>query len=86
MILKDASKLAANIVGKGLVIFKILLKKIFELRLHYQVLGFIAMFILVSLLNYYSAKKQSNKKNLVGFISPSNFKIVFALLAKLVAI
>lgn len=37
--------------------------------------------MLILLLNHYFIEKQSNKRDLVGPVSPSNFEIIFTLLS-----
>ena len=44
------------------------------------------MFVLMPLLNYYAVKKQGGKKDLICFISPNDFKIVFTLLAETIVV
>lgn len=84
--MRNAFKLATNIIDKGLVASKVFLKKIFKLSLQYQIVDFRAIFILILLLNYYFIKKYDRKKDLIGFFGLSNFKKIFILLAKLVTI
>ena len=79
-------KLAKDAITKSSIIFKILLKKVFKFFLCYQIFGFKVMYILMSLLNYCFAKNQDSKKDLIVFIVFSNFKIIFILLTKLIAI
>lgn len=44
------------------------------------------MFILMTLLNHKSIEKYVGKKDLVSFLGPSDFEIVFALLAKAIVV
>ena len=44
------------------------------------------MLLLMLLLNYYCAKKQRGKKDLIWPISLDNFKMIFILLAKIIAV
>lgn len=44
------------------------------------------MFILLPLLDNHIIEKQDSKKNLLEYISISNFKIVFTLLAKMILV
>ena len=83
---KDTFELTKNAINKSLIIFKIFLKKVLEFSLHYQIVGFKATFILMLLLNHHFAKKQGRKKDLIRLISFNNFKIIFTLLKKLIAI
>lgn len=77
-------ELTKNAISKNLIIFKVFLKEIFVFIPHYQFFQFQAMFILMSLLNYYLLKKKSGKKNLVDCICPSNFEIIITLLVELI--
>lgn len=84
--MKDTFQLTANIVSKVPIVFKVFLKKLLELYLYYQVFGFKTMLILISPLYYYFIEKPSNKKDIIRLVSSSSFKIIFILLAKVVAI
>ena len=86
MILGDASELAADAVSKSLIVSKVLLEEVLELRSYHLVLSLKATFILVLLLNHQSAEEQKSKKDLVRLVGPSSFEIILTLLAKLVAI
>lgn len=80
------SELAASVVGEGPVVFMVLSEEILELGPRHRFLDFGATFMLVPLLNYYSAEKRGGKKDLVGPVSPNGFKVIFILLIELVAI
>lgn len=80
------SKFAINIISKNLIILKILLMKIFEFSLYYQIFGFIVTFILILLLNYHFIKEQDGKKDIVRPISPNSFKVILILLTKMVIV
>ena len=80
------SELAKDIVRESQIIFMIFLKKILEFFSHHQIVGLRAIFLLMPLLNYYSAEKQDGKKDLVRLISPSSFKIVFILLVETIVV
>lgn len=57
LMLKNASELAANAIGKALVVFKIFLKKIFEFGPCHSVLCFRVTFVLILSLNNCSVEK-----------------------------
>ena len=78
--------MAVDVIGKSLVVSKILLKKILELNPHHRVLDFGVTFMLVLLLDYCFTEKQSGKKDLIGPVSLSGFKVIFILLTEPVAI
>ena len=80
------SKLIKNAISKNLIIFKIFLKKIIELFLSYWIFDFRATLLLISLLKYCFVKKQNSKQNFICSINLSSFKIIFILLAKIIAI
>ena len=86
MVLRNASELAKDAVSKSLIIFKILLEKVFKLSLHHRVLDFGAMFMLIPSPNYRSTKKQGDKHDLIRPVSPNSFEVVLILLAEPVAI
>lgn len=69
-----------------LVIFKVFLKKIVELRLYYWVFSFRVIFMLVPLLDHHFTKKWDSKKDFVLLIDLNNFKIIIILLAKMVRV
>lgn len=79
-------KLAKDIISNNPIALKIFSKNFFEFSIYHQVLGSKAIFILILLLNYYSAKKQVGKNDLFGPVSPNNFEIIFIILEKTVAI
>ena len=58
-------ELAENAISKNPIISKVCLEKILEFLLRHQILGLKAMFLLVLLLNYFPAKKQGGKKDLI---------------------
>ena len=62
-------KLAKNAISISTIIFKVFLKKNFELFSHHCIFGFRIMLLLILLLNYCFAKKQGGKKDLILFIS-----------------
>ena len=84
--LKNTFELAKNTISKNLIIFNIFLKKILEFFLCHQIFGYKSMLILMPLLNYYFAKKQSGKKDLILPFGLSSLKIIFTLLAKIIII
>lgn len=85
--MRIASEFTANTVSKGFILFKILLKKFFQLGLYYWGFDLRAMFVLlIPMLNHYFVKKQRSKKNTIELISFSSFKVIFILLAKVVEI
>lgn len=69
-----------------MIVAKILLKKVLDLGSHYWVLGFKVVFILISLFNNCSTKKQGGKKDSVWFIGFNDFEMVFLLVAEIVVI
>ena len=79
-------ELAKNIVSKRLIVSKIFLKKVFELFFCYPIFGFRATFLLMPLLNYCFVEKQGKKRDLIWLVGSNDFKIVFTLLAKTIAI
>lgn len=84
--MKNAFKLAKDAISKSLIVSKVLFKEIFELRPRYQIFGLGTTFMLVPLLDYSSAKKQSGKSDLVEPISFSGFEVILILLAEPLAI
>lgn len=86
VIVRVLPELTANTVSKTPVVFKVFFKKILEFDLCHQDFSLRATFMLILILYNQFLKKQGDKKNAVGPISPGNVKIVFTLLAKLVAI
>ena len=63
--LKNIFELAKNIVSKSLIVFKVFSEKIFLFFLQHWIFGLKAMFLPILLLNYYFAKKQGSKKDLI---------------------
>ena len=61
--LKNILKLAKDAVSKSLIIFKVCLEKILKFFLRHQILDLRAILLLVSLLYFWPAKKQSDKKD-----------------------
>lgn len=82
----DIFELAKNAISKNLIIFKVFSEKIFELSPDHWFLDFKTIIILGLLLNQRSKEKLGGKIDLVGPISLSSFKVIFILLAKLIAI
>lgn len=86
MILRDTSELTADAIGKDPIVSKIILKKILKVSPCHQVFAFEIMLIVMLLLNYSFAKKQSGKKDLIRLIGLKNFEIIFILLIKVVVV
>lgn len=80
------SKFTIDIIGKNLIISKILSKTIFESSLYYQDFDFIAIFVLVLLQNHCVIEEQGGKKDIVRPISPNNFKVILILLTKMIIV
>ena len=78
--------MAVDTVSKSPIVFEILLKKFFKLCPYHWVLSFGATFMLVPLLDHQSAEKQSGKKDSVEAIGSNSLEMVFALLAKAIAV
>ena len=79
-------KLVKDTISKNLIAFKVFLEKVLKFPLCYQILGFKATFILMPLLNNCFLEKKNSKKDLIGLINPTSFKIIITLLAKIIAI
>lgn len=84
--LKDAPELTENAVSKNSFVSKFFLKEVLKLFSCHQIIDFRAKFILMPLLHHCSAEKQNGKKNSIGPIGSSDFKIVFTLLIETIAI
>lgn len=86
MILKNPFELAKDTFSKNLIISKVFLQKILEFSLRYSFFGLKVVFMLMPLLYHCFVEKQGGKKDSSKHISPNNFEIIFALLAKTIAI
>lgn len=84
--MRNALELAKNTVSKSPIVFKVFLKKVFELSLYYWVFVFGAAFMLMPLLNYCFAKKHNGKKNLIEPVNSCDFKIIFIPIVEKIAI
>lgn len=80
------SKLAKDAISKNPIVFKVFLEKIFKLSLYHRISRIETTFMLMSLLNYCFAEKQSSEKNLIRPINFYDFEIIFIFLAKTIAI
>lgn len=79
-------ELTKNVISKSLFDFNIFLGEVLKFFLYHQFFNFKITFLLTPLLYYFSADKQSGKKNLVWFINPNGFENILILLIKTVAI
>ena len=84
--LRNKSKLAKDAISKSSIIFIVFLKKILKFFPYHQIFVLKITFLLISLLNYYSTKKQDSKRNLIWLVGLNGFEIVFILLSEIIAI
>ena len=82
--LKDTSELAEDTISKNPIISKVFLKKILKFLPRYQIFGLRAMFLLVLLLDYCSAKKRGGKPDPIWPIAPDRMLLI--LLTKTIVI
>lgn len=75
-----------DIVNKSSIVFKVVSKEVFELRLRHRVFGLGVTFMLILSQYQCFVEKQSGKMNLIKFIGLSGFKVIIILLAELIVI
>lgn len=86
LVLKNISEFTKNAISKSSIVSKVFSKKVFELSPYYWVLGFKVTFMLMPFLNYYFAKKQGGKKDLIEPDGLSGFEMFFTVLVEIIAI
>ena len=80
------SELAADAVSKSSIVSEVLAKEVLEFQLCHRVHGFGATFMLVPLLINQPAEERGGKRDAVGPVGSSSFKVIITLLTKLVVI
>ena len=75
-----------NAFSKNSIICKVFFKKVVKLFIYYQIFSFKAIYILMQLLNYCFIEKQKGKKDLIGLVNLSSFKMILILCREPIAI